>query len=258
MSGWRSPMASASSPLAETPHTAVRSAGNATSNRDCAHRRTSSTRNFSCAATRAGSNAKAPVLSPCEYSCSRRVSSSGRCAPMIIVGGASAASSRRPHDVINWPSPANTTASGGAAGTYAVTCRPPSYSNLSVTSWPAVRDIGVGSLTAGELHLACDDPLVENGTTRAALDPDHDERFLSLRRALGVTSFGINQMILQPGQRMRIHRHRRQEEGYLVLEGVLTVAMDGEETKLASGELMRVAPEVRRQLINYGPDRVLL
>ena len=65
-------------------------------------------------------------------------------------------------------------------------------------------------------------------------------------------------MILQPGQRMRIHRHRHQEEVYLVLEGVLTVAIDGEETKLASGELMRVAPEVRRQLINYGPDRVLL
>jgi uncharacterized cupin superfamily protein len=100
--------------------------------------------------------------------------------------------------------------------------------------------------------------LVEDGTTRVALDPDHDERFLSLRRALGVTSFGINQMILQPGQRMRIHRHQHQEEVYLVLEGVLTVAIEGDETALARGELMRVAPEVRRQLINYGPGRVLL
>jgi uncharacterized cupin superfamily protein len=100
--------------------------------------------------------------------------------------------------------------------------------------------------------------LVENGTSRAALDPDHGERFLSLRRALGVTSFGINQMILQPGQQTRIHRHRHQEEVYLVLEGVLTVAIDGDETALARGELMRVAPDVRRQLINYGPGRVLL
>jgi mannose-6-phosphate isomerase-like protein (cupin superfamily) len=65
-------------------------------------------------------------------------------------------------------------------------------------------------------------------------------------------------MILQPGQRMRIHRHRHQEEVYLVLEGVLTVAIDGGETELARGELMRVAPGVRRQLINYGPGRVLL
>jgi mannose-6-phosphate isomerase-like protein (cupin superfamily) len=100
--------------------------------------------------------------------------------------------------------------------------------------------------------------VMEKGTSRAALDPAHGERFLSLRRALGVSSFGINQLVLQPGQRMRIHRHRRQEEVYLVLEGVLTVAIEGEETELGRGDLMRVAPEVRRQLINYGPGQVLL
>ena len=99
---------------------------------------------------------------------------------------------------------------------------------------------------------------MEKGTSRGALDPDHGERFLSLRRALGVTSFGINQMVLRPGQRMRIHRHQRQEEVYLVLEGTLTVAIEGDESELGRGELMRVAPEVRRQLINYGPERVLL
>ncbi len=73
-------------------------------------------------------------------------------------------------------------------------------------------------------------------------------------RALGVTTFGINQMILQPGRRMRVHRHRRQEEVYLVLEGALTVSIEGGETTLGRSELMRVAPEVRRQLINYVPD----
>lgn len=40
------------------------------------------------------------------------------------------ASRAPPHEVINWSSPATTMASGGAGGTYAVTCRPPSYSNL--------------------------------------------------------------------------------------------------------------------------------
>ena len=34
--------------------------------------------------------------------------------------------------------PVQTTASGGSGGTYAVTCRPPSYSNVSVTSSPAI------------------------------------------------------------------------------------------------------------------------
>lgn len=99
---------------------------------------------------------------------------------------------------------------------------------------------------------------MEKGTSRTALDPDSGERFTSLRRAVGVSSFGISQMVLQPGQRMRIHRHLRQEEVYLVLEGILTVAIEGDETELSRGELMRVAPEVRRQLINYGPERVVL
>ena len=74
-----------------------------------------------------------------------------------------------------------------------------------------------------------------------------------LRRQLGVTSFGMNQIVLQPGQRGRIHRHERQEEVYLVLEGRLTLVIESEPTELAEQELIRVAPGLRRQLINYGP-----
>jgi uncharacterized cupin superfamily protein len=99
---------------------------------------------------------------------------------------------------------------------------------------------------------------VEDGVGRARLDPDAGERFVSLRRALGVTSFGINQLVLEPGQRGRIHRHERQEEVYLVLEGTLSLLVEGEETPLATGELARVAPAVRRQLVNRGPGRVVL
>jgi uncharacterized cupin superfamily protein len=99
---------------------------------------------------------------------------------------------------------------------------------------------------------------MEDGTSRTRLNPDCGERFLPLRRQLGVTSFGMNQLVLEPGQRGRIHRHRRQEEVYLVLEGKLTIALEGEETDLGSGELIRVAPLVRRQLINRGPGRVVL
>jgi uncharacterized cupin superfamily protein len=31
-------------------------------------------------------------------------------------------------------------------------------------------------------------------------------------REFGVTTWGINQLLLEPGPRMRIHRHHRQEE----------------------------------------------
>jgi mannose-6-phosphate isomerase-like protein (cupin superfamily) len=68
----------------------------------------------------------------------------------------------------------------------------------------------------------------------------------------------MNQLVLQPGQRGRIHRHERQEEVYLVLEGRLTIVIESEPTEVTEGQLIRVAPDLRRQLVNYGPDRVVL
>jgi quercetin dioxygenase-like cupin family protein len=94
--------------------------------------------------------------------------------------------------------------------------------------------------------------------TTAALDLDTDERFVSLRKQLGVTGFGISQLTLQPGQRMRIHRHAGQEEVYLVIEGRLTIFVEGTSYTVAAGELMRIAPEVRRQLANTHRERLTL
>jgi uncharacterized cupin superfamily protein len=99
---------------------------------------------------------------------------------------------------------------------------------------------------------------METGVSYSKLDPDTDERFLSLRRELGVTTFGINQILLRPGQRGRIHRHLHQEEVYLVLSGTLTLGVDGEERELTQGEIVRVAPEVRRQLVNRSDEDCLL
>lgn len=98
---------------------------------------------------------------------------------------------------------------------------------------------------------------VEQGTSRARLDPGSPDRLVALRKQLGVSSFGLNQMILQPSQRGRIHRHEHQEEVYLVLEGTLTIAIEREESKLGEGELIRVAPRLRRQLLNRSPARVV-
>ena len=98
---------------------------------------------------------------------------------------------------------------------------------------------------------------VEPGTA-TRLDPDPYERFVDLRRQLGVTAFGINEIVLRPGERGRIHRHQRQEEVYLVLEGTLTLVVEAEARELGVGELVRVAPDLRRQLVNRGPDRLTL
>ncbi|HWF24274.1 MAG TPA: cupin domain-containing protein [Solirubrobacteraceae bacterium] len=99
---------------------------------------------------------------------------------------------------------------------------------------------------------------MDDGTAKTKLEPETSERFVPLRRQLGVSAFGLNQITLAPGERSRIHRHARQEEVYLVLEGTLTVLVEGEDNDLARGELMRVAPGIRRQLVNRGPERVIL
>jgi quercetin dioxygenase-like cupin family protein len=99
---------------------------------------------------------------------------------------------------------------------------------------------------------------MESGIAFAALDPDAEERFVPLRRRLGVSSFGLNQIILRPGQRGRIHRHRDQEEVYLVLSGTLTLWVEGEPHVLGQGQIARVAPDVRRQIANRHQDDLLL
>jgi len=99
---------------------------------------------------------------------------------------------------------------------------------------------------------------MEQGTATTRLDDDPEDRFVRLRAALGVSSFGLNQIVLRPGERGRIHRHERQEEVYLVLDGTLSLLVEGEETTLERGDLIRVGPELRRQLVNRGPATVSL
>jgi len=99
---------------------------------------------------------------------------------------------------------------------------------------------------------------MQDGVSFGKLDFDSGERFQRLRGELGVTTFGLNLIALRPGQRGRIHEHERQEEVYVVLEGTLSLLFEDDERDLEQGELVRVAPDVRRQLVNRGPGRLLL
>jgi mannose-6-phosphate isomerase-like protein (cupin superfamily) len=94
------------------------------------------------------------------------------------------------------------------------------------------------------------------GVSFAVLDLDGDERFQPLRRELGVTAFGLNLIRLRPRQQGRIHRHTSQEEVYVVLEGALTLEIEGEARELPRGSAVRVAPGVRRRLSNRGDTRL--
>lgn len=90
------------------------------------------------------------------------------------------------------------------------------------------------------------------------IDPRNSERFQSLRRELGVSSFGMNVITLTPRQRGRIHAHERQEEVFIVLEGELTLGVEGEEHTVPKGGAVRVGPAVRRQLVNRSTTTTLL
>jgi mannose-6-phosphate isomerase-like protein (cupin superfamily) len=99
----------------------------------------------------------------------------------------------------------------------------------------------------------------EPDVTFSKLDPDAvEQRFQSLRRELEVTGFGINLIVLAPGERGRIHAHEHQEEVYLVLEGELTLGVEGEDQTLSRDAIVRVGPAVRRRLVNRGPERLVL
>jgi len=100
---------------------------------------------------------------------------------------------------------------------------------------------------------------MESGASFATLDLEAGERFVALRRQLGVESFGLNLMLLEPGQRGRVHRHKRQEEVYIVLAGTLTLELDGGEVHtLQPHDAGRVGPETRRRLSNRGDTSVAL
>lgn len=97
-----------------------------------------------------------------------------------------------------------------------------------------------------------------DGVTTARVDQPPEQRFARLRAPLGVTSFGINVLSFEPGERNRIHRHKVQEEVYVVLDGTLTLIVEGESIEYVVGDVVRVAPEVRRQLVNRGPGALRL
>jgi mannose-6-phosphate isomerase-like protein (cupin superfamily) len=100
--------------------------------------------------------------------------------------------------------------------------------------------------------------MAEPDVTSTIIDPNNSERFQSLRRELGIGCFGMNALTLRPRQRGRIHSHDRQEEVYLVLEGELTLAVEGVEQVVAKHGVARVGPGVRRQLVNRGAGTLLL
>lgn len=74
------------------------------------------------------------------------------------------------------------------------------------------------------------------------------------RTALGSRDLGVSHFRYAPGFRSQAgHRHRQQEEAYVVVAGSGRVLVDGEALELKQWDALRVAPEVVRAF-EAGPD----
>ena len=75
--------------------------------------------------------------------------------------------------------------------------------------------------------------------------------FRKVRQELGVTAFGVNVIVLPPGQTGNRHYHDRQEEIYFVHQGHVELEFgDGSEYLLGPGALARVDAHTVRMVRN--------
>ena len=74
------------------------------------------------------------------------------------------------------------------------------------------------------------------------------------RKHLGSRDLGVSLWRYAPGYKpARGHRHREQEEAYVVVSGSGSALLDGDVVELAQWDVLRVAPSVVRAF-SAGPD----
>ena len=82
--------------------------------------------------------------------------------------------------------------------------------------------------------------------------------FRSVRRALGITAFGVNVIVFPPGYDGFEHFHERQDELYFVHSGRARVEVEGETRELGPGGLVHVESTTTRRVSNAGDEPLVL
>lgn len=87
-----------------------------------------------------------------------------------------------------------------------------------------------------------------------------DYGFRKVRRALGVSAFGVNALVYPPGYEGFHHYHDTQDELYFVHSGIARFEVDGETRELGPGGLCHVESTTPRRVSNASEtdDLVLL
>jgi mannose-6-phosphate isomerase-like protein (cupin superfamily) len=82
--------------------------------------------------------------------------------------------------------------------------------------------------------------------------------FRKIRRALGVTAFGVNAVIYPPGFPGIHHYHDTQDELYFVHRGTARIEVGGEERTIGPGGLFHVESTTPRRISNPGDEELVM
>ena len=82
--------------------------------------------------------------------------------------------------------------------------------------------------------------------------------FRKVRRALGVTAFGVNGIVFAPGYEGFLHYHDTQDELYFVHRGRARVEVGGEVRELGEGGLLHVESTTPRKVSNASETEELI
>lgn len=105
-----------------------------------------------------------------------------------------------------------------------------------------------------------DEPTPADGYAVSSLDQIGDgPGFRKVRRAIGVTAFGINALVFPPAYATGMHYHDEQEETYFVHQGTVELRFgDGTAHQLGPGGVVRVDPATHRGLRNLGEGEAVV
>lgn len=97
-------------------------------------------------------------------------------------------------------------------------------------------------------------------TVKREEDFERSGRWMLARRSLGLHSFGMNLVEIEPGGRIPEHDEtaRDQEEVYVVLSGTAVALIDGVKHPAPAGTYVRLDPEPLRTIENVGGEPVRL
>jgi len=82
--------------------------------------------------------------------------------------------------------------------------------------------------------------------------------FRKVRRAMGVSAFGVNFVVYPPGYEGFEHWHDTQDELYFVHRGTAKFEVGGEERILGPGGLCHVESTTHRKVTNVGDDDLVI